>query len=175
MFKRIGLFLITNLAILFVLSITLRLLGVDSILDQSGGLNLNALLVFAAVFGMGGSFISLAMSKWIAQRAVGAQVIQTPSNAIEQWLVDTVRRQAQQAGIGMPDVAVYDAPEMVRLCSPVYLKTGSSVLERHGMIITEELAVQMARQVAISMEMLQRYLPEAVQTSERAEDLAIPV
>ena len=112
MFKRIGLFLITNLAILFVLSITLRLLGVDSILDQSGGLNLNALLVFAAVFGMGGSFISLAMSKWIAQRAVGAQVIQTPSNAIEQWLVDTVRRQAQQAGIGMPDVAVYDAPEI---------------------------------------------------------------
>ena len=75
MFKRIGLFLITNLAILFVLSITLRVLGVDSILDRNGGLDLNALLVFAAVFGFGGSFISLAMSKWVAKRAIGAQVI----------------------------------------------------------------------------------------------------
>ena len=112
MFKRIGLFLITNLAILFVLSITLRLLGIDSILAQDGGLNLNALLVFAAVFGFGGSFISLAMSKWIAKRATGAHVIDTPRNAVEQWLVETVRRQAQLAGIGMPEVAVYDAPEV---------------------------------------------------------------
>ena len=91
MFKRIGLFLITNLAILIVLSVTLRLLGIDSYLAQGGGLNLNALLVFAAVFGFGGSFISLAMSKWIAKRAIGAQVIETPRNAVEQWLVETVR------------------------------------------------------------------------------------
>jgi heat shock protein HtpX len=112
LFKRIGLFLITNLAILVVLSVTLRLLGVDSILDQGGGLNLNALLVFAAVFGFGGSFISLAMSKWIAKRATGAHVIETPRNAVEQWLVETVRRQAQLAGIGMPEVAVYEAPEI---------------------------------------------------------------
>jgi heat shock protein HtpX len=104
--------LITNLAILIVLSVTLRLLGVDSILEQGGGLNYNALLVFAAVFGFGGSFISLAMSKWIAKRATGAHVIETPSNAVEQWLVETVRRQAQLAGIGMPEVAVYDAPEI---------------------------------------------------------------
>ena len=112
MFKRIGLFLITNLAILFVLSVTLRLLGVDSFLAQGGGLNLNALLVFSAVFGFGGSFISLAISKWMAKRATGAQVIDTPRNAVEQWLVETVRRHAQKAGIGMPEVAVYDAPEI---------------------------------------------------------------
>jgi heat shock protein HtpX len=112
LFKRIGLFLITNLAILIVLSVTLRLLGIDSYLAQGGGLNLNALLVFAAVFGFGGSFISLAMSKWIAKRAIGAQVIETPRNAVEQWLVETVRRHAQQAGIGMPEVAVYEAPEI---------------------------------------------------------------
>jgi len=112
LFKRIGLFLITNLAILIVLSITLRLLGVDTYLAQGGGLNLGALLVFAAVFGFGGSFISLAMSKWIAKRATGAHVIDTPRNAVEQWLVDTVRRHAQMAGIGMPEVAVYEAPEI---------------------------------------------------------------
>jgi heat shock protein HtpX len=110
--KRIGLFLITNLAILIVLSITMRLLGIDSYLAANGGLNLNALLVFAAVFGFGGSFISLAMSKWIAKRATGARVIDTPHNAVEQWLVDTVRRHAQMAGIGMPEVAVYEAPEI---------------------------------------------------------------
>jgi heat shock protein HtpX len=112
LFKRIGLFLITNLAILIVLSITLRLLGVDTYLAQGGGLNLGALLVFAAVFGFGGSFISLAISKWIAKRATGAHVIDAPRNAVEQWLVDTVRRHAQMAGIGMPEVAVYDAPEI---------------------------------------------------------------
>jgi heat shock protein HtpX len=110
--KRIALFLITNLAILVVLSITLRLLGVDSYLARDGGLNLNALLVFAAVFGFGGSFISLAMSKWIAKHATGAHVIDTPRNAVEQWLVETVRRQAQLAGIGMPEVAVYEGPEI---------------------------------------------------------------
>jgi heat shock protein HtpX len=112
LFKRIGLFLITNLAILIVLSITLRLLGIDTYLAEGGGLNLSALLVFAAVFGFGGSFISLAMSKWIAKRATGAHVIETPRNAVEQWLVETVRRQAQLAGIGMPEVAVYEAPEI---------------------------------------------------------------
>jgi heat shock protein HtpX len=112
LFKRIGLFLITNLAILIVLSVTLRLLGVDSYLAPGGGLDLNALLVFAAVLGFGGSFISLAISKWMAKRATGAHVIETPRNAVEQWLVETVRRQAQLAGIGMPEVAVYEAPEI---------------------------------------------------------------
>jgi len=111
--KRIFLFLATNLAIVVVQSITLRLLGVERILDEQGtGLNLNALLIFAAVFGFGGSLISLAISKWSAKRMVGAQVIETPRTPDEQWLVATVRRQAQQAGIGMPEVAIYDAPDV---------------------------------------------------------------
>jgi heat shock protein HtpX len=111
--KRVFLFLVTNLAIIVVLSITLRLLGVERILDAQGvDLNLNALLVFAAVFGFGGSFISLAISKWTAKRLTGARVIEQPRSATEQWLVATVRRQAQQAGIAMPEVAIYDAPEI---------------------------------------------------------------
>src|SRR5690625_642272 len=110
--KRIVLFLGTNLAILVLLGIVLNLVrgflaaqGIE--LPPTGGL-----LVLAAVFGMGGSFISLAMSKWIAKRFTGARVIEQPRNATEQWLVETVRRQAQQAGIGMPEVAIYDAPEI---------------------------------------------------------------
>lgn len=111
--KRIFLFLATNFAIIIVLSITLRLLGVDRILDEQGsGLDLNNLLIFAAVFGFGGSFISLAMSKWTAKRFTGAQVIKTPTNATEQWLLETVQRQAAQAGIGMPEVAIYEAPDV---------------------------------------------------------------
>ena len=111
--KRIFLFLATNLAIIVVLSITLRLLGVERLLDEQGvNLDLNSLLVFAAVFGFGGSFLSLAMSKWTAKRFTGAQVIEAPRNATEQWLLTTVRRQADAAGIGMPEVAVYDAPDV---------------------------------------------------------------
>jgi heat shock protein HtpX len=111
--KRIFLFLVTNVAILFVLSVTLRLLGVERILDEQGvALDLGSLLVFAAVIGFGASLISLAMSKWSAKRMVGAHVIEVPENETERWLVDTVKRQAQAAGIGMPEVAVYDAPEV---------------------------------------------------------------
>ena len=111
--KRIALFIVTNLAILFILNITMRLLGIESILDRQGvDLNLNALLVFAAVIGFSGSLISLAISKWTAKRMTGAQVITQPRNATEQWLFDTVRHQAQRAGIGMPEVAVYDAPDL---------------------------------------------------------------
>lgn len=111
--KRVVLFLATNVAILIVLSISLRLLGVERILNESGtGLDFNALLVFAAVIGMGGSFMSLALSKWMAKHATGAQVITQPRNATEEWLVSTVRRQAQQAGIGMPEVAIYDSPDI---------------------------------------------------------------
>ncbi len=110
--KRIVLFLATNLAIIVVLSITLQLLGVERILDQQGvGLDLQALLIFSAVFGFGGSFISLALSKWMAKRSTGAQVIEQPGNEVEAWLVETVRRQAREVGIGMPEVAIYDAPE----------------------------------------------------------------
>ena len=111
--KRIMLFLATNLAIIIVLSITLRLLGVERILDNQGvGLNYNALLIFAAVFGMGGSFISLAISKWTAKRFTGAQVIERPGNDSERWLVETVQRQARVAGIGMPEVAIYHSPDV---------------------------------------------------------------
>lgn len=110
--KRVFLFLVTNIAILLVLSVTLRLLGVDRLLDESGGLNFNALLVFAAVVGMGGSFISLAISKWMAKRMTGAEVIQQPRNSTESWLLDTVRRHARASGIQMPEVAVYDSPDI---------------------------------------------------------------
>lgn len=110
--KRIFLFVVTNLAIVFVLSVTLRLLGVDQIMNQSGGINFTALLILSLVMGFGGSLISLFLSKWMAKRSVGAQVIEAPSNATEQWLFNTVRRQADQAGIGMPEVAIYDSPEI---------------------------------------------------------------
>jgi len=111
--KRVFLFLATNLAIIVVLSITLRLLGFERILADNGtDLNLNALLLFASVFGFGGSFISLAISKWSAKRATGAQVITQPSNPTEQWLVNTVAQQAKQAGIGMPEVAIYPGNEV---------------------------------------------------------------
>ena len=102
---RIVLYLATNMAILVLLSIIMSILGVDS-RTTSG------LLVMAAVFGMGGSFISLAMSKWIAKKSTGAYVIESPRNQSEQWLVDTVRRMAGEAQIGMPEVAIYDSPDM---------------------------------------------------------------
>ena len=111
--KRIVLFLATNLAIILVLSITLRLLGFERILDANGvDLNLNSLLLFAAVFGFGGSFISLAISKWIAKKTTGAKVIEQPNSPTERWLVETVSRQARQAGIGMPEVAIYPGAEI---------------------------------------------------------------
>ncbi|MFU8819204.1 MAG: protease HtpX [Desulfurivibrio sp.] len=113
MFKRVGLFILTNLAIVLVLSVVLSLLGVGRILDESGvGLDMRNLIIFAAVFGFGGSFISLAISKWTAKRMTGAKVITTPRNEIETWLVETVRQQARTAGIGMPEVAIYDAPDV---------------------------------------------------------------
>ena len=105
MIKRITLFLATNLAVLALVSIVMSVLGVSA--DQFGGL-----LVFAALFGFGGSIISLLASKWIAKRFTGAQVIEQPRNEAEQWLVATVRRQAEAAGIGHPEVAIYEAPEI---------------------------------------------------------------
>lgn len=110
--KRIVLFVLTNLAVLAVINLTLRLLGVDRILDQSGAINFNALLVMSLVIGFSGSIISLLMSKWSAKRMVGAQIITNPIDPTERWLVDTVARQAKAAGIGMPEVAIYDAPDV---------------------------------------------------------------
>lgn len=111
--KRLVLFFATNIAVLLVLTVICKLLGVD-VYMASTGQDFYALLIFAAVLGFGGAFISLALSKWVAKRSTGAQVIdpQRPRNEVEAWLVNTVRRQAQAAGIGMPEVAIYDAPEM---------------------------------------------------------------
>ena len=110
--KRIALFLATNIAIIFILNITMRLLGIEGYLDAQGvDLNLNALLIMALVIGMSGSIISLLISKWSAKRMSGAKVIEQPANSTETWLVNTVQRQAQQAGIGMPEVAIFDSPQ----------------------------------------------------------------
>ena len=111
--KRIILFLACNFAILIVLSITLRLLGFEGFLAEQGvDLNMSSLLLFAAVFGMGGSFMSLALSKWTAKRFTGARVIEQPASHQERWLLETVQRQARQAGIGMPEVAIYPGGEI---------------------------------------------------------------
>ena len=108
--KRIFLFLLTNLAVMLVLGVVVQVLGLNHFLTKNG-LNLTALLGFSAVFGMGGSFISLALSKWMAKRSTGARVITQPANSAEAWLVATVERQARAAGIGKPEVAIYDSPE----------------------------------------------------------------
>ena len=109
---RILLFLATNAAVLVLVGIVFQAFGLEGILAENGvDLNLQALLVFSAVIGFGGSFISLAMSKFMAKRAMGVQIIESPRNGTEQWLVDTVRRQARAAGIGMPEVGIFQAAE----------------------------------------------------------------
>ena len=111
--QRILLFLLTNIAIMVILSITLRILGVDSLLMQNGSnLNINALVIFSGVFGFGGAFISLAISKWMAKRMTGAKVISNPSNNIEKWLVETVESQSKTVGIKMPEVAIFPSNQM---------------------------------------------------------------
>lgn len=108
--KRIVLFLATNLAIMLVLSISMSLLGVEPYLNAQG-LNLTSLLIFAGIMGFGGSFISLAISKWMAKKSMGVRVIETPADPNERWLVQTVRRFAERSGIGMPEVGIYDSPD----------------------------------------------------------------
>jgi len=109
---RIALFLATNAAVLVLISIVFQVFGIGGILDSNGvDLNLNALLVMSAVIGFGGSFISLAISKWSAKRGMGVHVIETASNQDEQWLLGTVQRQAEQAGIGMPEVGIFESPQ----------------------------------------------------------------
>ena len=111
--QRIFLFLLTNIAIMVILSITLRVLGVESLLAQNGSdLNLNALVIFSGIFGFGGAFISLAISKWMAKRMTGAKVIENPSNNVEKWLLDTVKKQSKIVGIKMPEVAIFPSPQM---------------------------------------------------------------
>ena len=106
--KRVLLFVITNFAILIVASVTLRLLGVEPWLNAQG-INFSSLLVFGAVLGFGGAFVSLAISKWMAKRMMGVEVITDPRTEPETWLVETVRRLSAQAGIGMPEVGVFQS------------------------------------------------------------------
>jgi heat shock protein HtpX len=107
--KRIALFILTNLAVLVVLTIALRLLGIDQVMTQNG-IDYRALLVFSVVVGFAGSIISLLMSKPMAKMSTGAQIIDGSENSDTRWLVETVRRLAERAGIGMPEVAVYEGP-----------------------------------------------------------------
>jgi heat shock protein HtpX len=111
--QRICLFLLTNIAIMVILSITLRILGVESLLMQNGSdLNINALVIFSGVFGFGGAFISLAISKWMAKRMTGATVISSPKNNIEKWLIETVEKQSEIVGIKAPEVAIFPSSQM---------------------------------------------------------------
>lgn len=109
--KRVFLFLATNLAIVLVLSVSMRLLGIEPYLNANG-LNLSALLIFAAVFGFGGSLISLAISKWSAKTAMGVRVIETPATSTEFWLFETVHKYSRQVGIRMPEVGIYESPDV---------------------------------------------------------------
>jgi heat shock protein HtpX len=112
-FTRIALFVLTNLAVVLVLAVVLRLLGIGQILDEAGGgLDYGALLVLSIVIGFAGSLISLAMSKWLALRSTGAQVVTQPRNETEAWLLGTVQRLAREAGIGAPDVAIYPSADV---------------------------------------------------------------
>ncbi|MDW7746718.1 protease HtpX [Halomonas sp.] len=107
---RILLFLGTNLAVIVVASITLRLLGVEGYLTEQG-MNFNALLIFCFIFGMAGSMVSLFISKWMAKRSTGTVIIESPSNATEKWLVDTVAELAREAGIKTPEVGIFPAQQ----------------------------------------------------------------
>jgi heat shock protein HtpX len=129
---RIMMFLLTNAAVLVLISVVFQMFGIEGLLAENGvDLNLEALLVLSAVIGFGGSFVSLALSKWMAKRSMGVQVIAEPRNQTEQWLFDTVRRQAEEAGISMPEVGVFNSPQanafatgMRRNASLVAVSTG---------------------------------------------------
>lgn len=108
---RIGLFLLTNAAVILVASVTLNLLGVGHYLEANGDLNLTSLLIFCLIFGMAGSFVSLFLSKWMAKRSMRVHIIDQPSNQQEKWLYDTVARLSQKANIGMPEVGIFPSPQ----------------------------------------------------------------
>src|SRR5690554_4264623 len=107
---RILLFLATNLAVIFVASITLSLLGVGNIHVAGGQLDLGNLLAFCLVFGMAGSFVSLLISKWMAKRSMGVQIIDSPKSEGKQWLLQTVKELSDKAGIGLPEVGIFSPP-----------------------------------------------------------------
>ena len=110
---RLLLFLLTNFSVVLVLSVSARVLGIDHWLAAQGMAGqLNGLLLMSLAFGFGGAFISLAISKWMARRSMGVRVIDSPGNATEKWLLETVRRQSEQTGIGMPEVGIFDSPQL---------------------------------------------------------------
>ena len=149
--KRIFLFLVTNIAIMLVLGIIISVFNLGQVLDEQGvGLDLGALLILSAVIGMTGSFISLAMSKWLAKKTTGAQVIENPRNETEQWLVSTVQKQAQMAGIGMPEVAVYESPDMNAFATGMF-KNSALVAVSTGLLRSmkrEEVEAVLAHEVS---------------------------
>ncbi len=108
---RIGLFFLTNLAVLAVASVTMSILGVGNYLDASGGINLQQLLIFSAIFGMAGSLVSLFLSKWMAKKSAKVQIIEQPQNTQQQWLLQTVAELSERAGIGMPEVGIFPAQQ----------------------------------------------------------------
>ncbi|WP_029407073.1 protease HtpX [Thiomicrorhabdus sp. Milos-T2] len=128
--KRIGLFLLTNIAVIAVAMLVMNILGVGNYM-QGTSLNLSNLFMFALIFGFAGSFVSLAMSKWLAKMSTGAKVIESPRNADERWLLETVQKLAAKAGVKTPEVAIYDSPEpnafatgMTKNSSMVAVSTG---------------------------------------------------
>ncbi|WP_286817161.1 protease HtpX [Desulfobacter sp. UBA2225] len=146
--KRVVLFLLTNIAVMLVLSISARILGIDRFLT-SNGLNMGMLLAFAALIGFGGSFISLMMSKTMAKWSTGAQVIQRPGNQDEAWLVDTVGRLAGKAGLQMPEVAVYEGAPNAFATGPS--KSNSLVAVSTGLLQSmnrKEVEAVLAHEVA---------------------------
>jgi len=108
--KRIFLLVVTNIAVMAVLALVIQVFGLDRVLARQG-MNVGGTLIISAIFGFGGAFISLLISKWMAKRAMGVRVITQPANEAEQWLVNTVRAQAEAAQIGMPEVGIFDSPE----------------------------------------------------------------
>jgi len=149
MMKRVFYFLLTNIAIMLVLSITMRLLGVGPYLNANG-LNYNSLLIFSAVMGFGGAFISLAISKWTAKRMSGAVVIEQANTQTERWLLATVRQQADKVGIKMPEVAIFDSPEVNAFATGM-TKNSSLVAVSTGLLrgmTQEEVEAVLAHEVS---------------------------
>jgi len=109
--SRLFLFLATNMAVMLLLSITMKLFGLDYYLASRGMQGMDGLLIFSALLGFGGAFVSLAISKWMAKRSMGVKILENPSTRQERWLVETIKYQAQKAGIGMPEVGVFNSPE----------------------------------------------------------------
>lgn len=147
--KRVFLFLATNLAIVLVLSITMSVLGIEPWLNANG-LNLTSLLIFAAVFGFGGAFISLALSKWMAKKSVGAQVIVSPTTEEERWFFNLVERQSKKVGIKMPEIAIYDSPEVNAFATGMS-KNASLVAVSSGLLQTmtrEEAEAVIAHEIS---------------------------